>query len=115
MIELGFSGKLGDKILKCCEEAQSYYKENAFISSVESRYNWLESRLQFFQKHMLQKELKEVKEVIENLKIKKKLSSSSFEWRDAEEASNFGAILNSAVEKMTNYLKLFNASEAEIE
>jgi hypothetical protein len=59
--------------------------------------------------------LKEVKEVIENLKIKKKLSSSSFEWRDAEEASNFGAILNSAVEKMTNYLKLFNASEAEIE
>lgn len=64
IMELGFRGKLGDKLLKAYDEALAYHRENAFISSVESRYNWLESRLQFFQKHMLQKELKEVKDVV---------------------------------------------------
>lgn len=82
---------------------------------MQSRYNWLESRLQFFQKHMLQKELKEVKEVVDHPRIKKKLGEGSYEWKDPEEVADFGLVLNAAVEKMTNYLKLFNASEAEIE
>jgi hypothetical protein len=56
--------KLGDKILKGFEEAKKYHKENSYIVNLQSRYNWLESRLQFFQKHMLQKELKEVKDTV---------------------------------------------------
>jgi len=55
MIELGLAAQLGDKVLKALEEAKKYHKENSHIASIQSRYNWLESRLQFFQKHMLQK------------------------------------------------------------
>jgi hypothetical protein len=33
---------------------------------------------------MLQKELKEIKDLIENPKIKKKLSNKSYEWRDLD-------------------------------
>jgi hypothetical protein len=64
---------------------------------------------------MLQKELKEIKEVVESPKIKKKLSAKSYEWRDLDEMNDFIGKLSSAVDKMTSYLRLFNASEAEIE
>jgi len=47
---------------------------------------------------------------VENPKIKKRLSASSYEWRDPEEANDFGLALSAVVDKMTNYLKLFNAS-----
>ena len=63
---------------------------------------------------MLQKELKEIREVIENPRIKKKLAPRSYEWRDLDEMNEFINKLNTTVEKMTTYLKLFNASEAEI-
>jgi hypothetical protein len=78
------------------------------------QYNSLEGRLQFFQKHMLQKELKEIRDVVESPKIKKKLSAKSYEWKDIEEMNDFIGKLGAAVEKMTSYLRLFNASEAEI-
>lgn len=61
MIEMNYTPKLGEKLLKAFDEAKKFNKENSFISSIKSRYNWLEGKLQFFQKHMLQKELKEVK------------------------------------------------------
>ncbi len=41
MIELGVASKLGDKIIKAHEEAKGFYKENSFIESIQSRYNWL--------------------------------------------------------------------------
>lgn len=63
---------------------------------------------------MLQKELKEIRDVVENPKIKKKLSAKSYEWHDVEEMNDFIGKLSAAVEKMTSYLRLFNASEAEI-
>lgn len=84
MVEMGLSSQLGEKIMKACEEAKNFHKENSFIATVQSRYNWLESRLQFFQKHMLQKELKEVKDVVENPRISKRLGKGAYEWRDIE-------------------------------
>jgi hypothetical protein len=64
---------------------------------------------------MLQKELKQIREIVENPKIKKKLGPTSYEWRDVEEVNDYIANLNATVDRMTNYLKLFNASELEIE
>jgi len=52
---------------------------------------------------------------VENPKIKKKLGPTSYEWKDIDEVNDYIGHLNGTVDKMTNYLKLFNASELEIE
>ena len=64
---------------------------------------------------MLQKQLKQIRDIVENPKIKKKLGPTSYEWKDIDEVNDYIGHLNGTVDKMTNYLKLFNASELEIE
>ena len=41
MIELGYTSKLGDKIIKAYEEAKKFHKDNSFINNIKAQYNWL--------------------------------------------------------------------------
>ena len=59
---------------------------------------------------MLQKELKEVKDTVEGPSLKKKSGNGPFEWKDIDELIQFGQNLNTSVEKMNTYLRLFNSS-----
>ena len=55
------------------DEAKKFHKENSLIKNLKARLNNVEGRLQFFQKNMLQKELEEIREVILNPPIRKKV------------------------------------------
>ena len=82
---MNYGTELSEKFLNSFEEAKFYHKENSFIKNLRSRYNNIEGKLQFFQKNNLAKELNEIKEVISSPPIKKKLSETSYEWKDEQE------------------------------
>ena len=71
--ELGYSYLIKDKVMRWYDEAVQYNKENLYISTLESRYNTIMSKMQSFQEEILVKEIQEVKKLITHPKIKKNI------------------------------------------
>lgn len=77
---------------------------------MKSRYNSIEGRLQHFQKIIVMKELSEIRAIINDPPIRKKLTDASYIWKDVDEVENFIEKFSHTFDKLADYIKLFNES-----
>lgn len=107
---MNFWMEIPERVHKSFEQAKKYYGENTYIKNLQTRYNNIEGKLQFFEKEIVKKQLLEIKQFIMVPPIKKKIKENSYEWKDERELHNFIDVFSNLLERLLECLKLFNDS-----
>lgn len=54
----------------------------------------------------------DLKKLLIHPKIKKNIGQNVYEWSSIDEINNFGGSLSVALEKVANYIKIYNQSQS---